>query len=719
MPPDPRITHAARLHQAKDYAAAEQAYRYVLARQPNQTDVLLLLGTLLHETGRHEESVETLRRGIAVTHHPAELRRAMVGPLVALGELPAAMDQAREVVRLTPASPDAHLTVAQLLTRIGNLAAAEAHARRAVELAPSSAVGWLVLARVLANTNRATDAMAAFDRAVAIAPTFADAIIERAYLLQQHGRLADAVTGYEQGLRLSPQNLVALNNAGTTYVMLGRPDLALPFLQEAARLSPGEARPRNNVGVALKEAGRIDEAAAHLTEAARLDPAYAAPPSNIGLCHAAVGDHRRAIAAFQLAESIEPTSDVAGSNALLSMLAMDGVDPAAVRVAHRDWGRRFADPVGMSPPVVADRSPGRRLRVGYVSPDFRNHSVRHFIEPVLAAHDRSAVEVFCYAAGRRRDEVTDRLAKLADHWHDVAALGAAATADLVRAHQIDVLVDLAGHTSDNRLLTLARRPAPVQVTYLGYPATTGVAAVGYRLTDGVADPQGVDAAYVERLVRLPDAFFVYADDPGKPYDPALPADRNGHVTFGAFNSFSKVTPTTLAAWATILSAVPNSRLLFKAQPLGNPSTRAAVVAAFAAAGVAADRLDLRTWVPVAEHTALLGSVDLMLDTFPYNGHTTTCQGLWMGAPTLTRHGGEFRGRVGLSIYTHLGRPEFAVDSVEAYVRRAVELATDVTRLRELRPTWRERMAASPLCDGPRFTRGLEAAYREMWMAAVR
>jgi protein O-GlcNAc transferase len=715
-PPDARLAHAARLHQSKNYAAAEQAYRFILSHQPNHADALLLFGNLLHETGRHEESIQALRRGIAVSHRTLDLRRAIVGPLVALGELPQALEQAREVVRLSPASAPAQLTVAQLLGRSGDHAGAEPYARRAVELTPNSAPAWLVLARVMVHTGRPGEAMAAFDRAVTIAPAFADAAVERAYLLQSHGRLAEAIAGYEQALRVAPNSLAALNNAGTCHLLLGRPAQGVPLFEAAARLEPTDARARNNLAAAMKEAGRIDEALPHLTAAHQLDPAYAVPPSNIGSCYATVGDHARAIEAYRLAESIEPEFDGAGSNALLSMLSMDGAEPAAVRVAHVDWGRRHADPVGLSPPPVTDGRPDRRLRVGYVSPDFREHSVRHFIEPVLATHDRSAVEVSCYAAGPRRDEVTARLSKLADAWHDVGGRTAADTADLIRGHGIDVLVDLAGHTFDNRLLTFARRPAPVQVTWLGYPATTGLRAIGYRLTDAVADPPGADAFYTERLVRLPDAFFVYADDSTKPYDATLPADRNGHVTFGAFNSYSKVTPATLAAWAVTLAAVPNSRLLMKAKPLGNPSTRAAIVAAFAAAGVTEDRLDLRPWVPLAEHIDLLGSVDLMLDTFPYNGHATTLQAMWMGAPTLTRHGAEFRGRVGLSIMTQLGLPEFAIDSAERYLLRAVELATDLTRLRELRPTWRDRLRESPLCDVGRFTRGLEAAYRGMWAA---
>ena len=719
MPPsDPRIAIALQQHQARNYAAAEQAYRHALSNQPNHPDAMLLMGMLLHETGRHEESVGLLRRGIATCPQPTEFRRALVGPLVALDDVAGAMDEAREVVRRSPASGEAHVVLAQLIGRTGDFAAAAAPARRAAELSPASPVAWVVLARSLANTDRPAEALGAFDRALSIAPTFADAAIERAYLLQTHGRLADAAAGYAQGLRSSPNNVAALNNAGSCHLALGQWAEAMPFFEAAARLAPDDARPRGNVAAALVGAGRIDDALPHLVAAARLDPTGPDPVRHMGACYAAVGDHPRAVEAYRSAVALSPADAAIGSSLLASLLSVDDVAPAALLSEHVAWGDRHADRVATRPrPVVGPAD--RRLRVGYVSPDFHDPGIRPFIEPVLAAHDRSAVEVVCYVGGGGPGPSVGRPAKLADAWHDVTALDAAATADLIRSHGIDVLVDLAGHTSGNRLAVFARRPAPVQATWLGYPATTGLRAVDYRITDGVADPAGNESFHTETLVQLPGHFAVYADDPAKPYDVTLPADHRGHVTFGAFGELSQVTPATLAAWAAVLAAVPDSRLVMAARLLDNPSTRAAVVAPFAAAGVAADRLDVRPPAVPAEHAALLGTVDLMLDTFPCNGHATTCQAMWMGGPTVTRYGTEFRGRVGLSLYAQLGLADvFAAPSAEAYVRQAVGLATDLSRLRELRPTWRERMRQSPLCDADRFTNALEVAFRRMWAAVA-
>jgi protein O-GlcNAc transferase len=717
-PPDARLAIAVQLHQGRDYAGAERAYRHVLTVHPNHPEGLRLLGQLFHETGRHEEAVDALRRGIATATEATELRRTIIGPLVALNELDEAITHAQAVVRRQPNAPEGHVVLAQLLARGGDHAGAAGPARRAVDLGPNNAVAWLVLARSMANTGHPADALVAFDRAVAIAPAFVDAAVERAFLLQNHGRLEQAADGYARALQHAPEHLVALNNAGLCFAGLNQPMQAAHYFERAARLAPGDSRPRSNVGGALKEAGRYDDALPQLVAATRLDPTNPSPVSNIGACYAALGDHPRAIEAYRSAEQLDPAFDAAGSNLLLSLISMDDVPAATVLAEHVAWGHRHAGRVVAATPRITDPRPDRRLRVAYLSPDFRDHSVRQFIEPVLIAHDRSAVEVVCYACGRRRDAATARLTKLPDQWHDVAHLDAAETADLIRSHHIDVLVDLAGHTAENRLLTLARRPAPVQATYLGYPATTGLAAVDYRLTDAIADPPGADEQYTEQLVRLPDAFFVYTDDDAVPYEPVLPADRNGFVTFGAFNSYTKVTQDALATWAAIMAMVPRSRLVMKGKSLENPSTRAAVSAVFAAVGVGPDRLELRGWAPVAEHVKLLSTVDLMLDTFPYNGHTTTCQSLWNGAAVLTRHGPtDFRGRVGLSILTQLGLPEFAVDTADAYARRAVELASDLSHLRDLRPSWRDRMKRSPLCDAPRFTRGLEAAYRQMWAAA--
>jgi predicted O-linked N-acetylglucosamine transferase (SPINDLY family) len=711
---DPRIPTAARLQQQKNYAAAEPIYRQILKNQPREPDALLLLGLLLHETGRHVEAIESLKKAAVAAPGRAEVHQTLVGALVAAGRLPEAIAQAREVVRLRPLAAASHYAVGQLLLQSGDLAAALPYARRASELENRSILFLLTLSRVHSGLGSTADAIAALDRALAIDPQHADALVDKAQLLHTAGQIDAAINLFEFALRFAPSNAAAHNSLGSCYLLKQRTDDAIRCFESAATLLPTSPKPRNNVGAVLKEQARIDEAIEQFQRALEIDPAYADAHCNLGGCYAIVAEHQRAIDAFAKAVELSPEMAGVGSNLLLATLSPADWSPQRVFDQHRAWGDRHTvkEPL---PPVHGDRSPDRRLRIGYISPDFREHSVRYFIEPILAHHDRSQVQVHCYASGSRRDSVSDQLAKLSGNWHSITELSDRQLAQTIRGHDIDILIDLAGHTADNRLPMFAFKPAPVQVTYLGYPTTSGMNCIDYRITDAICDPPGSELYYTEQLLRLPDAFFVYSDDPGKPFDPTLPADRNGVFTFGSFNSYTKINESTLVSWANILLRVPNSRLFMKAKPLANPNTRKRVLDFFQARGVAADRIELCPWVTLAEHIELLGSrIDLMLDTFPYNGHTTTCQAMWMGVPTVTCAGETFRARVGKTIVDRLGLPDFVAENREQYEQAAIGLATDLNRLREIRPTLRDRFAKSSLCDAATFTRHLEAAYRAMW-----
>jgi protein O-GlcNAc transferase len=712
---DPRITTAARLQQQKNYAAAEQIYHQILSNQPRNPDALLLLGLLMHETGRNEPAAQMLMRAVEISPNRPEIRQTFVGVLQALGRFSEAIIQAREIARMKPNDAEARYAVAQLMLQAKDPAGALPYARRAAELNPRAPAIFLTLSRVHLAMDNYPDAIAAIDRALVIDPKFADGIIDKAGLLQARGRLNEAIALYEAGLKLSPKSVAAWNNLGSCYLMLMRAGEAIRCFEEAAKLWPNSPKPRNNVGATLKEVGQIDEAIPHFEMALRIDPTFADGYCNIGSAYATIAEHQKAIDASREALRMKPDYAGVGSNLLMVLLSPTDISPQEVFDEHREWDRQQT--VGLAselPPASLEIKPNRRIRIAYLSADFREHSVRYFIEPVLANHDRSQFEVICYATGRRRDEVSDRLAKLVDAWHSVSELTDRQLAGLIRSHGVDILVDLAGHTADNRLLAFARKPAPVQVTYLGYPTTTGMATMDYRLTDSICDPPGNDAFYTEKLVRLPNAFFVYGDDASRPFDPVLPADRNGVFTFGSFNAFTKMNDETFVAWANILREVPNSRLLLKAKPVENPSTRRKLFGFFADRGIAAERLDVRSWVTLPEHLALLSSgIDLMLDTFPYNGHTTSCQSLWMGVPMVTRSGDSFRSRVGKCMMRNLDLMEFVADSWDEYQRIAVATASDISRLRALRPTLRDRMIRSPLCDVVGFTRSLENAYQKM------
>jgi len=359
------------------------------------------------------------------------------------------------------------------------------------------------------------------------------------------------------------------------------------------------------------------------------------------------------------------------------------------------------------------------LRIGYVSPDFFHHPVANFIAPVLAAHDRTAVEVFCYAEVKTPDAVTERLRGLVEsphHWRDTNGMSDDSVAAAIRADGIDILIDLAGHTVGARLLVFARKPAPIQATWLGYPATTGLTQIDWRITDPLADPPGLtDDQYSEKLLRLPTGFNCYQPIDDMPPVAPLPADANGYVTFGCFNHAAKLRDRTLEVWAELLRAVPGSRLCLKHRGFGLPSAAAEYRQDFERRGIPAARLDLISFIDdTRRHLAAYDRVDVALDPFPYNGTTTTCEALWMGVPVVALAGPTHMSRVGVSLLTRAGLPELVADTPARYIEIAAGLAADRERLRTLRAGLRARVAGSSLCDAARVTRELETALRQVW-----
>jgi len=357
----------------------------------------------------------------------------------------------------------------------------------------------------------------------------------------------------------------------------------------------------------------------------------------------------------------------------------------------------------------------RRLRVGYLSADLRTHSVAYFLEPILATHGREAAEVWCYSTLSGGDATTERLRRHADQWRWVAGQPPEAIARQILADRIDILVELGGHTSSDILRVLALGPAPVQITYLGYPDTTGVPAIQHRLVDASTDPEGADQWATEELVRLPGSFLCYQPSPYAPPVGHLPAASRGAVTFGSFNNLAKINERVVALWAKVVNAVPGAHLYVKNPSLDDPPTQERYRRLFAEHGVDRDRIELRgRTVEDGDHLALYGAVDIALDTFPYNGTTTTCEALWQGVPVVTLAGDLHMSRVGASLLAAAGLHELIAETPDDYVAVVTRLAADRDRLAYLRATLRDRLRSTPLLDGAAFTRNLEAAYRDLW-----
>ena len=417
-------------------------------------------------------------------------------------------------------------------------------------------------------------------------------------------------------------------------------------------------------------------------------------------------------------DSAESGSAAALESAKLARLNYDpSVDDRTLFEAHRAWAQRYAAPLYPTAGAEAlSDDPDRPLRIGYVSGDLRRHPVAFFIEPVLRCHDRAQVTPVCYDTAGIADDLSEHLQSLVPTWWNASGWNDNALVERIRADKIDVLVDLSGHTPRNRLLAFARRPAPIQVTAIGYVTTTGLETMDYRLTDAFCDPgRGEDRFYSERLWRLEAGFNCYAPPRGLPEPGPLPCLSTGQVTFGCFNNLDKIAAPVIEAWSEILLGLPDSRLLLKTKTLGDPDVRQSLLAAFAERGVGPERLDLRDWsATLAEHFAAYAEIDIALDPFPYNGTTTTCESLAMGVPVIALRGARHATRVSFSLLARLGLEGLTAADSESYIERALALAGRPDAVAKLRAGLRRRLAGSPLCDAARYCETLEKAYRGMW-----
>ncbi|HYD70467.1 tetratricopeptide repeat protein [Azospirillum sp.] len=620
-----------------------------------------------------------------------------------------------DILRARPA----HAAILHLLGVItfhqGDKGQARSFLAQTIAAAPDWAEPWTNLGCVLQSQDRTQDAIAAFRHAAALHPGSPGPHEALGNALAAAGRLDEAVQAYHCALALAPASAKVLCAFGNVRLLQCWYGAAIDAYTQALAAAPDLPEIWSNLGHALKDVGRIGEATAAFQTAIALRPDHAQAWSNLGSALKDQARHAEAVQAFSRATTLDPGFATARSNLIFLLNYLPEASEAAIGAAHAAWGRRHAA-APSAPPVFANpRRPERRLKVGYVSPDFRTHSVAYFFEPLAIHHDRAAVEVYGYAEVATPSPTTLRLKERADHWRFTVGLSHAAMAELIRADGIDILVDLAGHTGGNRLGVFALKPAPVQVTWLGYPNTTGLAAMDWRITDSLADPDGAEAFHTERLARLPGGFLCYSPQPDAPEVAPAPCLTHGHVTFGSFNNLAKLTEPTVAAWAAILHRVPGARLLLKSKQLADPDTGRRFLARFARHAIPPERITLAVWtLQPAHHLMLYAGMDIALDTFPYNGTTTTCEALWMGVPVVSLRGDRHAARVGADLLTRVGLSELTASDVADYVARAAALAGDPERLAAARADLRERMRASPLCDGRRFAAEMEAAYRRMW-----
>ncbi len=709
----PLFEQALQHHQAGRLADAEPLYKQALNLNPEHPDALHLLGVLCSQTGRHEEAIEQIGQAIAVKDSPI-FHNNLGMAYKNTGRFAEAEASFRRALALKADDPGAHFNLGCILGDSDRLEEAVAEFKRATELAPGYAEAFLHLGNALRDLKKPDDAIDAYRAALAINPDYAEACNNLAVTLKGQDKLDEAAALFEQAVKIRPDFVVAWRSLADTLLKLHKLKESTAAYQRVIALNPDSADAHYDLGGVLKVRGYFDEAIICFKKAIALHPEHHWAHMTLGNIYKDQGRLEEAIAEYRIAVALSPQVGIY-SNLLLAMIYASFVTPEELAATAREFGEKLCDPILRERPFTNIPEPERKLRIGYVSPDFCHHAVNYFFEPLLRAHDKENFELFAYEVVRKNDKVTERLKEHFDHWRDITKLSEDEAYDLIEADKIDILVDLAGHTAENRLMVFARKPAPIQVSWLGFPATTGIKAIDYRITDHYAEPEGLtEHLNVEKLWRLPTIFACFGSyDKNPEVIDHPPFEDNGYVTFGCFNNFAKVTDPVLQAWSKILTQVPDSKLLLEIKGIASPVFRPMVEARLKNAGIPLERVILEQ--RKAENQYVLhNKIDIALDPFPCAGGTTSFDALWMGTPLVTLAGKHFVSRMGVTIASNAGMPELVAQNTDQYIKIAAALALDRARLKALRHSLRSRVEKSPLMDNDAFAKHMETAYRDMW-----
>lgn len=740
------LTTALAHHQAGRLADAKALYTRILSQQPKHADALHFMGLLACQIGQSEAGITLMRESITV--HPSPIYYNNLGnALREARRLDDALSAYRRAIELKPDYAEAHNNLGNALLEAGDAAAALTSCARAIELRPGYAEAYNNLGNALKELSELDAAIAAYGKAIEAKSSFAEAQLNLGValeakghgdaaleclresvklaprlaaahdklggILMRRGDIAGAIDAYRRVVELTPDCAQAHITLGNALTGASRAAQALPHYERAIALEPGLADAHHNLATALRRLGAPERALEHARRAIVLNADTPSFHNNLGMVLADLGEPEAALVCYREALALNPDF---GESHTCVLFGQSYVHDWSAQTHLADacfFGERMrarATPYTQWPALDHGADAGRPLRVGFVSSDLRKHPVGYFFESVLAQLDRTRIEPLAYSNALHSDELTARIKPRFALWRHVAEMDDAALAARIRDDRVDVLIDLSGHTGRNRLPMFAWRPAPVQVSWLGYFATTGLSGIDYLLADRHVVPEGEEDQYTERVWRLPDSYLCFT----LPTEPAqvgpLPALRNGYFTFGCLNNHKKLNDGVLEVWSRILQAVPHARLLLKNHQLGEPAIKRDTCERFAMYGIDETRLMLEGPSSREQYFSTYDRVDLALDPFPYPGGTTSVEGLWMGAPVLTRQGDRFLSHLGEMVLKTVGLPEWIAADTDDYVARAVAATRDLPALAALRAQLRERIERSPLTDAPRF-----AAH---WMTAI-
>ena len=750
-----------------EFIAAEGIIQTVIKQPANACDGWSLLGRLRCKQGRLEDAIAAARKAIEILPANASFQSDLGVYLLLAGRGQEGEDHLRAALQLQPAHVDANFNLGLILRQKGE----GEEAARCFEVAhrsrPESLECMRELGFALAAVGRLPEARELLERVTEKRKTDHQVWSTLAYTSNKMGLMQQSIHCYQHVLQLRPDDEDAHHNIGCLYLNQSQFEIAEQHLQRTIKINPNKVEAYSNLGKAKIKLGQRKEGHQLLKKAVELNPLQARAQYNLGLSYMQMLQFAKAKRCYEKSLDIRPHSllaihNLAGlfreqgdikaalhwygkalgeypdhpdciSNFLFALHYPSTSTPADIRYQHLVLGKRLesARPIpsfGWKSTASRDLDPRRMLRIGYVSADFRSHSVSSFLEPILCSHRRDDFKIFCYSNNRIEDEITQRLKHYACVWREIHQLDDGQAAQLIVQDEIDILVDCSGHTARNRLPVFALKPAPIQISYLGYPNITGLPSIDYRLVDGWTDPEANDIVGIfshdppsgdssasEKLVRLPHGFLCYQPLVDTPEVSPAPFTRKGHITFGCFNLLAKISDAIIACWAQILHVVPNSKLLLKAKWLVDADTQRAIADRFALHGIDRSRLEMVGWTKKrSQHLTLYNQVDIALDTYPYHGTTTSCEAMWMGVPLITLAGQSHVSRVGVSLLSSIGLTDFIASSFEEYVEKARQLAEDPGRLEKLRQMLRQKMTTSALTDGRKMAASIEVVYRNIW-----
>jgi len=701
-------------HAAGRLPQAEAIYRQILQIDPNQPAILNHLGVITRHLGKPETAVELFTKALAIDPAFAEAHINLGTAFKHLGKLDEAVASYRKALAIKPDIAETHYNLGTTFKALGKLDEAVAGYRKALAIKPGFLEAHINLGNLFRDLGNLDEAVASYRKALVLKPDYAEVHVNLGNAIKDLGKLDEAMVSYRKALAIKPDYAEAQNNLGAAFEEQRKLNDAAVCYRKALAINPDFAEAHVNLGNVFKDLGKLDEAMACYRKALANKPAYAEVQINLGNVFRDLGELDQAMACYRKALAIDPDCAEAHSN--LAFAAQYDVDVSLEKLndLHAEWDRRYAIPLNIAlQDYDNDPNPDRTMRVGFVSSNFGRHPVGYFIVNLLEHRRVGTIETVCYS-DRDPDDLTERLMALSDEWTDVRGISDEALCRRIRSDRIDILVDLSGHTAGNRLLVIARRPAPLQVKWVGYAGSVGLSAIDYLIADSWHVPEGTEGHYLEKVIRLPDGYVSYEPPDYAAEVGPLPYERNGFITFGSFNNPAKINDDVLIAWAEILMAVPNARLILKYGNMDAEGNRRRILEKFSAHGIDSARVILEGRSPHPELLARYNDVDISLDTFPYTGGLTTCEALWMGVPTITKPGETFASRHSLSHLTNAGVAELVAHDLPDYRSRAVELASDISRLTDLRIGLRERTALSPLCDGEKFAADFTFAMRRIW-----